>query len=89
MSDSINLLKITKDIEKLSLFEKLFLFDRIWKDLALAVDGFMIACTSNEKIMEEVMEHSDDTRGNESKSAAQTSNAWPNNVTSINSKNKE
>ena len=85
MSDSPKLLSITKEIEELSLFEKLFLFDRIWKELALAVDGFMITCTSNEHIMAEVMEHCDDA---ESESKFDNEFEWPSNVSFIVPKNK-
>ena len=86
MNDSPKLLSIAKQIEELSLFEKLFLFDRIWKELELAVDGFMITCVSNEHIMAEVMEHCDDDI--ELDPESNDDFEWPSNVSFISPKDK-
>ena len=56
----MKLLSITKEIDELSLFEKLFLLNRIWQDLAEAMDGLLTTCVTNESIMAEVEAYCDD-----------------------------
>ena len=56
----MKLLNITKEIDELSLFEKLFLLNRIWQDLAEAMDGLLTTAVTNESIMAEVNSYCDD-----------------------------
>lgn len=53
----MKLLNITKEIDNLSLFDQLFLLDRIWKNLSDELDGLILTCASDERIMEEINQH--------------------------------
>ena len=86
----MKLLNITKEIDELSIFEKLFLLDRIWKDLSEALEGLVLTCAADESIMEEVNNYCDD---DDEVSLGLFDEKWskenlPSNVVSIHDKNK-
>ena len=85
----MKLLSITKEIDELTLFEKLFLLNRIWQDLTEAMDGLMTTAVTNEAIMTEVNEYRDDEDDRTGVFDEQWSEEnLPDNVVSIKDKNK-
>ena len=85
----MKLLSITKEIDELTLFEKLFLLNRIWQDLTEAMDGLMTTAVTNKAVMAEVNEYRDDEDDRTGVFDEQWSEEnLPDNVVSIKDKNK-